>query len=62
MVAAFGLFALASAVIFSVLGVLFVYTVEDSFFARMLEQEIAHQRSAWTRSAISGISKAAPMR
>ena len=50
LVAAFGLFALAGAVIFSVLGVLFVYTVEDSFFARMLEQEIAHQRSAWNRT------------
>ncbi len=50
LVIAFGLFATASAVFFSALGVTFVYTVEDSFFARMLEQEIAHQRSSWQAS------------
>ena len=45
--AAFALFALASALCFGALGVLFVYTIEDSFFANMLDQEAARQRSAW---------------
>ncbi len=58
LVIAFGLFATASAVLLSVLGVIFVYTVEDSFFARMLEQEIAHQRSTWQASG----KAAAPLR
>lgn len=58
LVAAFALFALVSAVSFGALGVLFVYTVEDSFFARMLEQEAAHQQLAWAR----GEPNAAPLR
>ena len=58
LVIAFGLFATASAVLFSILGVTFVYTVEDSFFARMLEQEMAHQRSSWQTRGMT----AAPLR
>ena len=50
LVAAFALFALASALCFGALGVMFVYTVEDSFFANMLKQEAAHQQRAWQAS------------
>lgn len=58
MVAAFALFALATALCFSVLGVLFVYTVEDGFFDQMLRQEAAHQQRSWN---VSG-SLAPPLR
>jgi signal transduction histidine kinase len=58
MVAAFAMFALASAVLFGALGVLFVYTVEDSFFANMLAQEVAQQQRSWREQA----RLAAPLR
>jgi signal transduction histidine kinase len=47
MVAAFALFALASALCLGGLGVVFVYTVEDSFFANQLAQEAARQQQGW---------------
>lgn len=50
LVAAFALFALVTALCFSLLGVLFVYSVEDSFFGNMLEQEAAHQQRSWQAS------------
>ena len=43
-VAAFVLFALVVALCFSAFSLIFVYTVEDSFFDNMLRQELAHQR------------------
>lgn len=43
LVLAFGMFALVTALCFSAFGLLFVYTVEDSFFHNMLDQEAAHQ-------------------
>lgn len=58
LVAAFALFALFSALCFSAFCLLFVYTIEDSFFGRMLEQEAAHQQQAWRASA----KLAAPLR
>jgi signal transduction histidine kinase len=58
MVAAFALFALATAVCFSGFCVLFVYVVEDGFFDQVLEQEAAHQRAAWRASG----ALAAPLR
>ena len=60
--AAFALFALASALCFGALGVLFVYTVEDSFFANMLEQESDHQRLAWIKGGQASSQLAAPLR
>ena len=45
-VAAFTVFALATALCFSAFSVIFVYTVEDSFFDNMLRQETAHQLQA----------------
>lgn len=48
LVLAFGLFALITALCFSAFAVLFVYTVEDSFFHNMLAQEAAHQRQHGT--------------
>ncbi|MFC5461661.1 sensor histidine kinase [Massilia niabensis] len=47
MVAAFALFALATAACFSGFSVLFVYSVEDDFFGQMLRQEAAHQERSW---------------
>lgn len=44
LVAAFGLFALITALFFSAFVVVFVYTVEDGFFHKLLDQEAAHQR------------------
>ena len=41
--------ALFTALAFSALGLVFVYTVEDSFFNRMLREEAAHQEQAWRR-------------
>lgn len=58
LVAAFALFALATALCFSLLGVLFVYSVEDSFFENMLQQEAAHQQRSWRASG----RLAAPLR
>ena len=45
-VAAFTVFALATALCFSAFSVIFVYTVEDSFFENMLRQETDHQLRA----------------
>ena len=50
MVAAFALFALATALCFSAFSVLFVYLVEDSFFHNILVEETAHQQKAWRAS------------
>ncbi|MDQ1919236.1 sensor histidine kinase [Massilia pseudoviolaceinigra] len=50
MMAAFALFALATALCFSLFSVLFVYSVEDSFFDNMLRQEAAHQQRSWSAS------------
>ena len=47
MVAALGLFALVTALVFSGFCVIFVYTVEDNFFDRMLMQEARHQEQEW---------------
>ena len=46
LVAAFALFALATALCFSVVSVLFVYSVEDSLFANLLEREAEYQQEA----------------
>lgn len=48
LVLAFGLFALITALFFSFFAIVFVYTVEDSFFKNMLAQEAAHQRQQGT--------------
>ncbi len=45
-VAAFALFALATALCFSAFCLLFVYVVEDSFFHNILAQEAAHQQAS----------------
>lgn len=58
MVAAFALFALVTALCFSVFSVLFVYSVEDDFFGQMLQQEAAHQQRSWRTSG----SLATPLR
>lgn len=58
MVAAFAVFALATAVLFGAFCLIFVYTVEDSFFHRMLAEEAAHQQSAWLATGRT----AAPLR
>ena len=58
MVAAFALFALATALCFSLFSVMFVYFIEDSFFEQMLRQEAAHQQRSWTASG----ALAAPLR
>lgn len=42
-VGAFAVFALATALCFSAFSLVFVYTVEDSFFDNMLRQEAGHQ-------------------
>ncbi|MGX4640607.1 sensor histidine kinase [Massilia sp. SYSU DXS3249] len=47
MIAAFAVFALATALCFSLFSVLFVYSVEDDFFDNMLRQEAAHQQRSW---------------
>lgn len=48
-VAAFTVFALATALCFSAFSLIFVYTVEDSFFDNMLRQEADHQLQAGGR-------------
>ena len=58
MVAAFALFALVTAICFSLFSLMFLYTVEDSFFDNVLKQEAAHQQAAWR---VSG-KLAAPLR
>lgn len=50
LVAAFVLVALLAAVCFSLFCLLFVYTVEDRFFDRMLEREMAHQQRSMQAS------------
>lgn len=57
-VGAFAVFALATAVLFGAFCLIFVYTVEDSFFNRMLAEESAHQQSAWQATGTT----AAPLR
>jgi len=62
LVAAFVLVALLAAVCFSLFCLLFVYTVEDRFFDRMLEREVAHQQRSmqaagrWAAPLNSGVS------
>ncbi|WP_374580861.1 sensor histidine kinase [Pseudoduganella sp.] len=56
--AAFALIALCTALLFSAFAVVFMYTLEDEFFANMLEQETAHQQASWQASA----RLAAPLR
>ena len=46
LVAAFALFALATALCFSAFCLLFVYVVEDRFFNNLLTQEAAHQKAS----------------
>lgn len=58
MVGAFAVFALTTAVLFGAFCLIFVYTVEDSFFNRMLAEEAAHQQRAWTMTGTT----AAPLR
>lgn len=58
MVAAFALFALATALCFSLFSLLFVYSVEDSFFDKMLQEEAAHQQRSWSATG----SLATPLR
>lgn len=47
LVAAFVLFAAATALLFGTFCLVFVYTVEDSFFERMLSEEADHQVASW---------------
>ena len=47
LVAAFALFAAATALLFGTFCLVFVNTVEDSFFDRMLAQEAQHQVASW---------------
>ena len=44
---AFAMLALCTALLFSVFAVIFMYALEDEFFANMLAQESAHQRESW---------------
>lgn len=43
LVLAFAMFALVTGLCFSAFALLFVYTIEDSFFHNLLDQEAAHQ-------------------
>ena len=56
--AAFALIALCTALLFSGFALLFMYTLEDEFFANVLEQESAHQQASWRANA----RLAAPLR
>ncbi len=58
LVAAFALFALVTALCFSLFSILFVYTTEDRFFEQMLAQEAARQTTEWRTTG----SLTAPMR
>lgn len=58
LVGAFALFSLVTALCFSAFCLMFIYVVEDGFFHRMLDQEAAHQRSAWHKTG----ALAAPLR
>lgn len=49
LLAALGIFSLLAAVAFSGLCLLFLYVVEDAFFARALDQEASRQRAHWAR-------------
>lgn len=55
MMAAFALFALATALCFSLFSVLFVYSVEDSFFDKLLRQEAARQEHSWRASGMPAV-------
>lgn len=56
--AAFALIALCTALLFSGFALLFMYTLEDEFFANVLAQESAHQQANWRANA----RLAAPLR
>ncbi|MBB3122297.1 sensor histidine kinase [Pseudoduganella violacea] len=49
---AFALVALLTALCFSVFGLLFVYAVEDDFFANILRQETMHQQRSWAEHGV----------
>lgn len=55
---AFALIALCTALLFSGFALLFMYTLEDEFFANVLAQESAHQQASWQANA----RLAAPLR
>lgn len=55
---AFALIALCTALLFSGFAIVFMYALEDEFFANLLAQETAHQQANWQESA----SLAAPLR
>ncbi|HEY0585988.1 MAG TPA: HAMP domain-containing sensor histidine kinase [Pseudoduganella sp.] len=55
---AFALIALCTALLFSAFAVVFMYALEDEFFAGLLAQETAHQQASWQESA----ALAAPLR
>ncbi|SFF81698.1 Signal transduction histidine kinase [Duganella sp. CF458] len=48
---AFALIALCTALLFSGFAVVFMYALEDEFFANLLAQETAHQQASWRESA-----------
>jgi signal transduction histidine kinase len=50
LVIAFMAFSLLTALLFSFLSIVFAYSVEDSFFYRMLQDEAAHQVEAMQRT------------
>lgn len=49
---AFAAVALFTALCFSAFGLLFVYAVEDDFFANILKQETAHQQRSWSADGV----------
>ncbi|MGW8391451.1 sensor histidine kinase [Pseudoduganella sp. HUAS MS19] len=49
--AAFALIALCTALLFSGFAVVFMYALEDEFFANLLAQETAHQQASWQESS-----------
>ena len=57
LVLAFASFALLTVLLFGFLAVLFAYTVEDSFFERMLEDEAQHQLDALARTGTTAAPK-----
>jgi signal transduction histidine kinase len=48
--AAFALVAVCTALLFSGFAVIFMYALEDDFFANILAQETAHQQASWQAS------------
>ena len=55
---AFALVALCTALLFSGFAVIFMYALEDEFFANILAQETAHQQASWQANGVP----AAPLR